>query len=159
VNADDVKGLGVVSIDSGKKLGAVDDLIFDTRHFHVAALRISSAGQTAVIPYDQIRAIGENAVTVPSEAAAHWGGSGADFASLPRLDDLKKLKVVDEAGTLLGTVERIDFMPEDGRVATVTVHRGGILGIGGHTYTIAAGEITSVGDEVMVVPAREAAQQ
>jgi len=158
MHADKIKGLGVVSIESGTKLGKVDDLLFDARALRLAALRISSDRQEAVIPFEQVRAIGENAVTVSTDASAQWGGSGGALASLPTLDDIKKLKVVDEAGTLLGTIQHVEITPDDGTIAELTVHKGGVLGIGGDTSIIPAGQITSVGDEVIVVPVGETAR-
>jgi sporulation protein YlmC with PRC-barrel domain len=159
MHADTIKGLGVVSIESGAKLGSVDDLLFDSRGLRLAALHISADGQQGVIPYEQVRAIGENAVTISADSAVLWASSGSELASLPTLAAFKKLKVVDEAGTLLGTVQHVEVRPEDGRISELTVHKGGILGLGGETTIIPAGEITSVGDEVIVVPARQTANE
>lgn len=152
MQADRIKGLGVVSIESGAKLGKVDDLLFDARGLRLAALRISSDRQEAVIPFEQVHAIGENAVTVSADASAQWGSSGGALASLPTLEDMKKLKVVDEAGTLLGTIQHLEITPDDGTISELKVHKGGVLGIGGDTTIIPAGQITSVGDEVIIVP-------
>ena len=158
MHADSIKGLGVVSIESGAKLGKVDDLLFDARALRLAALRISADHQEAVVPFEQVRAIGGNAVTVATDASAQWGGSGGALASLPTLGDMKKLKVVDEAGTLLGTIQHLEITPDDGAISELRVHKGGVLGIGGDTTIIPAGQITSVGDEVIVVPVGETAR-
>ncbi len=154
MKAEAIKKLAVVSIDNGAKLGNVDDLIFDPKGLRIAGLRISANRQEAVLPFDQIRSVGVDAVTIPSHEMARWGVADSQFTGLPRLDDFKKLKVVDEAGTFLGTVHDIDITPEDGRIASIEIRRGGVLGIGGETHVINAREITSVGDEVIVVPAR-----
>jgi len=64
---------------------------------------------------------------------------------------MRKLKVVDESGTLVGTVRELEIDPQTGAVTQVEVHTGGMLGMGGTTTTIAAGEIGSIGEEVMIV--------
>ena len=151
MKAEAIKGMAVVSITDGAKLGRVDDLVFDTERRRVAALRISAEGQQAVIPMDKVQSIGSDAITVPSNEVTQWGSSQHRFAGLPRLDDLGKLKVVDEAGTLLGTVHEVDFDPQTGAITEVQVRKGGVLGIGGTTHRIAADDIASVGNEVMVV--------
>ena len=152
MKAEAIKKLAVVSIDNGAKLGYVDDVIFDPKGLRVAALRISANKQEAILPFDQVRSVGQDAITIPSHDLARWGVAESGFAGLPRLDDFKKLKVVDEAGTFLGTVHDIEVTPADGRIAELEVRKGGILGIGGETHVIHAQEITSVGDEVIVVP-------
>lgn len=151
MKADDIKRMTVLSIENGAKLGTVDDVVFDTRGMRVAALCIKADQQRATVPFDQIRSIGADAVTVPTDAVAHWGGASTALGNLPNLDALRELKVVDEAGTLLGKVRQVDIAPEDGRITRLEVHKGGILGMGGDTELIDAGEVTSVGDEVMVV--------
>jgi len=156
MDAGKVKGLGVVSIASGAKLGTIDDVLFDVRGLRLGGLMVKSGDQQAVVPLDQVKSIGGDAVTILSDTSAQWGQAGTPLSTLPRLSDMQKLKVVDEAGTLLGTVKDIEIMPDDGRIAALTVHKGGVLGIGGDTVTIRGAEITSVGDEVIVVPVREA---
>ncbi len=158
MNADTIKGRTVVSIESGAKLGHVDDLVFDTRALRLAGLCISADGQQAVIPFEDVRSIGTDAITVPGANAARWKSTDTTISTLPRLEQLKKLKVVDEAGTLLGTVHDVQIEPGDGRITELHTRKGGVLGVGGETHTITAGEITSVGDEVLVVPVRPAAE-
>ena len=154
MKAEAIKKLAVVSIDNGAKLGNVDDVIFDPKGLRVAAVRISAHGQQAILPFDEIRSVGSDAITIPSHDLARWSVTASPLTSLPRLDDVKKLKVVDEAGTFLGTVHDVTITPTDGRIAELEVRKGGILGIGGETHVIHAQEITSVGDEVIVVPVR-----
>lgn len=153
MKVDTLKGMAVVSISDGAKLGRIDDLLFDMRPPHVAAFRISGDGQHALIPFDQVRSIGSGAVTVPGREVVRWARAHSDVNNLPNLRDLSKLKVVDEAGAFLGTAKDVEIDPQNGCITRLQVHRGGVLGIGGETQTIAAGDIVSIGAEVMVVRA------
>jgi sporulation protein YlmC with PRC-barrel domain len=151
MNAGRISGMAVISIASGARLGRVEDLAFDPQQLRVAALRVSADGQHALIPFAHVHTIGSDAVTVPSDDVTQWGTPEGSLTTLPGLGDLRKLKVVDEAGTLLGTVRDVEIDPQDGRITQVATHAGGVLGIGGTTRTIAVQEIRSVGADVMMV--------
>ena len=151
MKADALKGKAVVSIEDGQRVGRVDEVLFGTQPPHVAALRVADDKQRAVIPFDRLHSIGTDAITVPSAAAAAWGRAAAAAQELPNLRDLGKLKVVDEAGTFLGTPREVEIDPQDGRIARLQVHRGGVLGLGGDTYLVIGADIRSIGDDVMVV--------
>jgi sporulation protein YlmC with PRC-barrel domain len=155
MRADKLKGMAVVSIDDGAKVGRVDDVMFDTRPPHVLALRVDSGNQPLLIPFDQVRSIGSDAVTVQSASVAVSGRAVNAADAQPSLRDLSRLKVVDESGAFLGTPRDIEITPEDGRLSGLSVHRGGVLGIGGETHTLTAADICSIGDEVMVVREHE----
>ena len=150
MKADTLKGMAVVSIEDGAKLGRITDVLFDTRPPHVAALRVAADNQHALIPFGQVHSLGRDAVTVPSRAVAQWAAARAG-ERLPNLRDLGKLRVVDEAGTFLGTPRDVEIGPDDGCITQLQVHRGGVLGMGGESHTITAADIISLGDEVLVV--------
>jgi sporulation protein YlmC with PRC-barrel domain len=151
MKADDFKKLAVVSIDSGAKLGYVDDLLFDTGQLVVSAFRIKAEGQEMVLPLSEIRSIGKDAITVPNDSVMRTTSAVSELAALPGIEQLMKLKVVDEHGNFVGQVKEIDVDAKDGKITEVSTHEGGVLGIGGKTTTIVAAAIRSIGDEVMIV--------
>lgn len=146
-----IKKSAVVSISDGAKLGHVDDVLFDLGGLRVAGLNISASGQRATLPFADIHSIGHDAITVPTNEVARWATTNTALAGLPGLDQMGKLKVVNEAGTLLGTVHDVEIDPKSGAITQVQAHKGGVLGVGGTTVTLAAKDIRSIGDEVMVV--------
>ncbi len=148
------KHLAVVSIDSGAKLGYVDELAIDPANRTLAGLWIKADHQRQLIPISAVRRIGQDAVTVPNDAAVQSVPAAGELASMPGLDELHKLKVVDEAGSYLGKVHAIDIDPESFRMVSATAHEGGVLGIGGTTTLVPAEEIRSIGPELMVVASR-----
>jgi uncharacterized protein YrrD len=149
MKADTIKKLAVVSIDDGAKLGYVDELLFDMKDLRVAALHVSLDKKHALIPYEQIRGIGSDAITIPAQDAAVWQHEDGTPAGMQSLDDVHKLKVVDQGGNYLGTIQEIQI----GRIVELKAHKGGVLGIGGDSFTFSAGAVSSVGPEVMIVPA------
>jgi uncharacterized protein YrrD len=156
ITSSELKGKAVISITSGARLGRVDDVLFDPASLDVAAFRVSAGGQQAVIPFDQVQSVGRDAVMVPSDDVAQWIATSNAGAGLLSFDDLKHRKVVDDAGTLLGTPRAIDVAPQDGRLQQLQVHMGGMLGMGGETTIVASRDLVSVGADVIVVHAATA---
>lgn len=159
MKAETIKGLAVVSITDGAKLGRVDDLIFDPATKSVSALRVSAEKQNALIPFEKIKSLGSGAITVPDTEVTQWVKPDSAFKGLMNLEEFKKLRVVDEAGTFLGTIQDVEIDPQDGRVTEVATHKGGVLGLGGESHQIPVRQITSIGAEVMVVATMGAAPE
>ena len=159
MDAQRVKGMAVVPIDDSTKLGRIDDLLFDPKTLQAVALRVRGDGHTFVIPFHEIKAIGTDAVTVESARVTQVTSQGGAFSTLPGLDAIKKLKVIDESGTLLGLVSSIEIEEAAGRALTLSVHKGGLLGLGGQTTTLSTQAVRSVGPELITVAAGAASTQ
>ena len=153
MNASDIKGKAVISIANGTRLGRVEDVLFDPQSLAIAAFRVSAVGQQAVIPFGQVHSVGSDAVMVPGDDVAQWITTSSAAEGLISLDDLKHRKIVDDAGTFLGTPAAIEVAAQDGRLRQLKVHKGGVLGMGGETTTVPGGDVTGVGADVIVVRA------
>jgi uncharacterized protein YrrD len=147
----DITGKTMLSIASGARLGQVADVLFDPASLNVAALRVSAHGQQAVVPFEQVHSIGRDAVMVAGDDVAQWITTSSAADGLITFDVLKHHKVVDDAGTLLGTPRSIAVEPQTGRLHQLEVHTGGMLGIGGQTTTVPGSDVTGVGTDVIVV--------
>jgi len=117
--ATELCGRSVVDVDTGRKLGRVDQVILDPRARRVAALVVSSgrslldSGQRVEIPATAILAIGPDALTVRYlEGAA----DAADLEQLPRLEDVVGKRVVTQGGTLVGSVDDVLLDAARGRI-------------------------------------------
>ena len=151
MNTDKLTGIAVVSRDEGAKLGQVDAALFDPATLQLRAFQVKGEGQTFIVPWDQVGAIGADAIMVPSSQATQTASKGGAFGDLVEFRTLKKLKVVDAAGTLVGTLSDLELDPATGRALRMVVHKGGLLGFGGETTTIEAAAIRAVGSEVITV--------
>lgn len=156
MDADKLKGMAIVSIAEGATLGHVEDVLIDTAALRIDAFQVKGDRQRFIVPFDQVRNIGADAVTVESRQAARVLEDEAAIGGLAGLERFKRLKVVDDAGTFLGTVNNIEIDQAGGRVVGITVHKGGAFGFGGETTTIEAGNVRGVGAEVMTVGAAQA---
>jgi len=146
-----LKGMAVVSIAEGTRLGRVDDLLIDITERRVVALHCSDSGRRFIVPFQFVKNVGQDAITVESSQVTQVDGQGAQASNVVRLDEFMKLKAVDEAGTLVGTVSQLDIDVATGKLVSIEVHKGGVLGLGGTTTTVAAENIKAVGPELLTV--------
>jgi sporulation protein YlmC with PRC-barrel domain len=98
MHVDAFKQLPVLSIETGAKLGYVEDLLFDTALLRVAALRVRAAGQAFLLPWHTVQTVGPDAIMVPQDDATHTLSSESSLASLPGIATMRTLNVVDEVG-------------------------------------------------------------
>ena len=159
MEAKDLNGVPVVSIRDAVRLGWVEDVLMDPEGGRMVALHIKDGSAEGVIPFDQVHSVGSDVVTVPSADVVQRTPDPCDAGSLVSLRELSKFKVVDEAGTALGMVRRVAVDPTDGHITEVQTQRGDLFGLGGTTHTVTPDEITSVGEQLMVVQAPEAVAQ
>ena len=148
MQSDKLKVIAVVSVDEGSRVGRVEESLFDPQDLHLAAFRIKGDNGTFIVPLDKVQSVGADAVMVASSAATQVA---AVDSTLVGWEALQKRKVVDESGTLLGTVSNLDLDTTTGKVLGLTVHKGGMLGLGGETTEIQATRIKSIGAELITL--------
>ena len=154
MNTDNLKGMAVVSLAEGAKLGQVNAPLFDPATLQLRAFQVKGDGQTFIVPLDRVRTIGTDAVTVESSQATQTASKGGEFGKLVEFSSLKQLKVVDAAGAFVGNLHDLELDPTAGRALRIIVHKGGMLGLGGETTTIETAAIRSVGGDIITVAER-----
>lgn len=150
MDVDKLKGMAIVSMSEGSKLGTVSGALFDSASLRLTALDAKGDGGRFIVPLGQVKAFGADAVTVESSAVTQMSTEGGTTTEVA-LDTLRKRKVVDEAGSLLGTLHTLDIEPTSGDVSSIVVHKGGLLGLGGSSTTIPATAIKSIGHDLITV--------
>lgn len=145
-----IQNLAVVSVDEAGRIGRVADVLFETSPLRAAALQLRSERGDLVVPWEDLRSVGRDAVTVQSANAARSPATLRN-GDLPGLEDLQRLKVVDEAGTLVGTVYTVDIDPQTGAAISMVTERGGLLGLGTEHRTISVEAIRGIGREIVTV--------
>ncbi len=151
MNATDIKDMAVVSLEEGTKLGRVEQPLFDLAARQLGALQVKGEEGTFILPFAQIQRIGTDAVTVTSSQVTQTPSSGGATDALLDLQALKRLKIVDQAGTFLGTLSDVDVDPVSGEVTKLVAHKGGLLGMGGTNTPIPSTAIVMVGQELLTV--------
>jgi sporulation protein YlmC with PRC-barrel domain len=151
MDASALKDMAVISLQEGTRLGRVEQALFDLVSRQLQALEVRGDAGTFIVPFEQIERIGSDAVTVASSQVTQTPTASSITGSLLGLHEIGKLKVVDNAGTFLGSISAIEFDPADGHVTQISAHKGGMLGIGGTTTPVDASAILMVGSELLTV--------
>jgi len=146
-----LKGMAIVSISEGTRLGRVDDIWLDIAQRSVTALQCSEQGKRFIVPFHLVKNIGQDAITIENSQATQVQGQVGLAAGTMRLADFVRLKVVDESGAFIGNVNEVDIDLASGRMVSINAHKGGVLGLGGTTTAIPAEQIHAIGQEMVTV--------
>jgi sporulation protein YlmC with PRC-barrel domain len=151
MNASDLKGMAVISLGEGTKLGEVDQPLFDLPNRRICALHIKGDSGISVLPFEAIERIGSDAITVVTSRVTQTPGVDSSGQGLLDLEALRKLKIVNQDGTFLGKLSDVEFDPRDGHVTHLAAHKGGMLGMGGTTTPIGTNASLAAGPELLTV--------
>ena len=151
MNAQDLKGLAVITLAEAERLGRVDDVVFETGPLRAAALRLKTPSGDRLVSLDEVRSVGADAIVAETTALVGQSDQTLSRQNLPGLAELAKLKVVDDEGSYLGQIARLDIDPSSGRVTSLDVRKGQTLGFGGETTAVMPEQIVSVGADLMTI--------
>ena len=145
----DILGLPVISITEGRELGMSKTLLIDAPNRVVAAITIEDEDWyrgVKLIPYDNVIAVGEDAVTINNSENILTLDAAGDFETL--LDDNIRVigtKAITRTGVIQGIISEI-FIGEDGSIekCEVTTPEG-------MTSEVTADQVSIFGKEVTVI--------
>lgn len=156
-----LKGIATVTIAKGEKVGAVEDIVVDTQERRVAAFKIESGGlirkDHCYVPFSAVQSIGDDAIMIPDETVLQqsYGDRASGYLTLGKFGGVR---VVTDTGTVIGHVTTVHFDPAGGQITEFEVGKGGIGGVFSSHSLIGAGNVTSIGEDIMVVPASAVAE-
>lgn len=156
VKGKSIKGLQVFSLKQSKKIAAVHDLICEANGHRVSAFTVGKRGLFAemrVVPFEQIKSIGEDAVVVESDTAIiNVSHAGKEIQTMVR-DNIYIIdtSVITEDGVELGKIADVYFDPKTGMVVEVEVTQGPIKDVSEGRKKIPGADIISVGRGSTVV--------
>lgn len=155
VDIKDLKGLAVVAVQDGQRLGEVSDILLSPGDRRVVRLQISSgglfSGRTTLVEMDAVSSIGPDAVMIPGRDAVR-AESEESSRELLSLREFTSLRVVSDQGRLLGTVAGAEVETPSGRLATIEFAPVGLSGLFGRRQSIPIEQVISIGRDVVVVP-------
>ena len=145
----DILGLPVISITEGRELGMSKTLLIDAPNRVVAAITIEDEDWyrgVKLIPYDNVIAVGGDAVTVNHSENILTLDAAGDFETL--LDDNIRVigtKAITRTGVIQGTITEI-FIGKDG-----SIEKCEITAPEGSTSEVTADQVSIFGKEVTVI--------
>jgi sporulation protein YlmC with PRC-barrel domain len=151
MKASALKDMPVVSMADGTQVGKVADVLLDAASLHVVALLLSAHSGQMLLPFEAIRSIGTDAITIDSAAATQGLTGRPAPEGTYGLSDVNGLSAVNGEGTVLGAVKELEIEPAGGRLIELVVHRGGVLGLGGTSTSVPASAIRGIGAKLVTV--------
>ena len=145
----DILGLPVISITEGRELGMSKTLLIDAPNRVVAAITIEDEDWyrgVKLIPYDNVIAVGEDAVTINNSENILTLDAAGDFETL--LDDNIRVigtKAITRTGVIQGSITEI-FIGEDG-----SIEKCEITSPEGDVSEVTADQVSIFGKEVTVI--------
>jgi uncharacterized protein YrrD len=152
----ELRGMAVVTLDDGKKVGTCDDFYFDLPTHRVYALRVRTGllGHK-VLPVSGINAIGQDAITTASGEELGDKLNDAQASNLASGQALLAYKIMSANGTLVGTIGNVLLdvsSPSAPGIAAIELAGGLRERLGGRYPSFPASMIQSYGHDVLVIP-------
>ncbi len=155
INTQSIKGMPIVSIQDGKKIGTVSDVVIDADKLQVAGLILSKGSlfdrETIMIPAEQIQVWGQDVILV------HWNEASNEQMSIPEGkrwlhadDNLRGRYVVSVDGTRIGQINDITIHPS-GKLMAYQLSQVYIDGPLQETKRINVNSTHSLGEDVLIV--------
>ena len=157
MQADELKGRGVLALSNAEKVGQVEDVLFDAQFRQVLGFRVKRGGlfgKAQALLRDSVTSIGAAALTVQSPDVINDEERFADLAHASTLSQVERTQVVTESGELLGTIAHLEI-DDDGRKVTAYVLSSSLRDrlMGHDTESVKADEVIRLGEgRIMVVP-------
>lgn len=156
VKAKSVIGLKVFTIQEGKEIGSVKDVVYDPKQNRIISLLVGSNSllpDEKVLNFDAIKSIGPDAVIIENANLLK------KLDSLPKPvqdtinegSELIKLKIVTEDGVVLGSVSDIYLDKKSGQVSELEVTQGGFRDIHTGKKRVRITDIITIGKDAAIV--------
>jgi uncharacterized protein YrrD len=151
-----LRGIAVVSLADGSKLGTCDDFFFDPATAALAGLRVKTGLLThRLLPVSAIHMFGEDAITTAAEDALQHESDDKSVSGLPRATDLHDYKVMSAGGNSIGVVGDVILdvsTPTACRIAAFELSGGFRERLRGKYIAFPASQVQRYGQDVLVLP-------
>lgn len=155
VKGSDVIGLEVITIQKGREVNNVQDIIYSSKEQKVKALLVDQGGwfsDAEVIPIMNVLSIGQDAVMVQSGDMIKKASEIHDgvAAIIKGEQFLTGTKIMTEDGTELGTVNDLYFDSVTGKVTELEVSQG-IEDFRSGKKRVKVSDIITIGEDATIV--------
>jgi uncharacterized protein YrrD len=151
----DVIGKPIVAFDSGAIVEQVKDVLFDAVNNVVLGFLVKEKGvfsKARIVPFNQVKATGHDAVTVPNQNAVIESSADAKVDEIIQNNQaVKGTRVMTEDGKYLGAIRDLYFNEQTGQVEGYEIS-GGLMGdaLKGRSFLPATSAL-KVGQDVVFV--------
>jgi uncharacterized protein YrrD len=124
MQADALKGRGVLAVASAEKIGQVEDVLFDAQFRQVLGFRVKRGGlfsKAQALLRESVTSIGAVALAVPSADVINDEERFAELAHASTLGQVEQTQVVTESGDALGTIAHLEVDDDARKVTAYTL--------------------------------------
>lgn len=150
------KGIAIVSIDDGARVGAVSDILFDLEHRQIRAFIVGDGGlfggTSRILDIADVKSIGADALMIASRDVLKADREDERYKPFSNLHAVMSLKVVTETGDYVGTLSTIQIETTGGTFTDLEIGKRGFLSTFHATTVVPAGAVTSFGRDVVIIP-------
>ena len=152
MNSKNLKGLAVISIADGEKLGTLDRVYLDPTAKRVVGFAVKhgglfAGGELGLIDVDDVHALGQDALTLADKGAVRGDRTRARLDQLVDLDELVKHRAVTEGGTFVGQVTGVEVDRTSFHLAELEISPGFFKS----NKLVPVGQVVSIGHDLVVV--------
>lgn len=156
IKGKNVLGLKVITVQDGKELETIKDILFDPNTNRVRGFSISTGGwfsDAKILPIENVKSIGPDAVIIESVDSIKNGSDIIEKLKNIAEDgqDLTKTKVITESGVELGRITDLFFESTTGEVDEFEVSQGLIKNAKSGKKRFKINDIVTVGEEATIV--------
>jgi uncharacterized protein YrrD len=156
IKASEIIGNKIVSLQDGKEIGKIQDLVYDPEIQKIRALIIDKGGwfsEPKLIPIENIKNIGEDAVVVDSpNVIKRISEVDKAVASIAKNETyVTRTKIMTDTGVELGMVNDILFDSESGNVEKFEISQGGFKDLSSGKKLIDVSNIETIGHDTIIV--------
>lgn len=154
--AHDLIGLPVLTVESGKQIGQVKDLLIDPE-WNIRGIILEAKmwfSSLRYVPWEGVVAAGEDAVTIPNEhVIIEFEQTGESHSLLEGSRRIKGLPVVTVGGDKLGMVEDVYLTQDWGKqIVGYELSEGFISDLKEGRRWLPMPETATKGDDAIIVP-------
>jgi uncharacterized protein YrrD len=151
----DLAGLAAITLDSGKKVGVLEDFLLEVENNTVVGLLIrTGVFGHRVLPVSAVNGTGADAITFTSEEQLIKENETPEAANLVQGKLLLAYRVLSESGTVIGEINNILLdvtTPAAIKIDSYQLAGGLRERFMGHHQTFAASEVLRYGKDVVIV--------
>ena len=136
----ELKGRSVLDITQATEVATVQSVIIDADTGRVVGFRVK--GDAPVLPFDSVKAVGEDRVTVEG-SALHEPRTDAESRAVESSLEPLGSRVLADSGTDIGVLDDIEIDPSDGSITAIHVGPhdlpgDALLGVGSYAVVVRA---------------------
>lgn len=150
-------GMPIYTLEKGKRLGTVKDVIYDGERSKLIAFTLEEPGlispERRILPFDKVGSIGRDAIMIEKDdVLIETKDYPEEARQLSQKGTLIGKRVITQSGNILGNITDILIDEDTGKAISFEVSGGVARDIGTGRNYVGAPEVVNLGEDAVIVP-------